>query len=67
MSARFPSLPVLDADKEASVLAKLFLVLRPARLPRIHAARMTRPAPAAAAGSGKCPSRMIGRPLTNDH
>ena len=32
-----------------------------------HAARMTRPAPETASGSGKRPSRMIGRPLTNDH
>jgi len=27
----------------------------------------TRPAPETASGSGKRPSRMIGRPLTNDH
>ena len=32
-----------------------------------HAARMTRPAPETASGSGRSPLRMIGWPLTKDH
>jgi hypothetical protein len=41
--------------------------VRPGSARRYYAARMTRPAPETASGSGRTPSRMIGRPLTNDH